>query len=534
MAEHGAAEPNAQLQLGLQAQAADVGAEAGPGAAGDDADGAAGAMLDLAARGEAADGAEGDGAAVFGAMLAPDAGPGPPGDQPVGDQPAAARGEADPADDDEIGVEEAIANAAADTGCASTFADALPAMCFLGNVTQLTVVMLGNQIACARSMPTTLRLAQGTDRVEAAAEYAEQLYATSVHPSVSKNALTGALLSVLDVVFPQEAPRPDTATRAATARDGSPDTGFIRKAMAVWQVGKEHSHTSKEMPEADMGRLATGVGALLGFASQGTSGLAAPPQTKIMHKEVQVHKRIPSVGSVQPENIVRAGGDHGIAAPKAEKSKELTAEPTTSSLELRDRFATFCITLAACLMDMPDTPAEKMRSAALASLGMMQAMKDARSLTSYAQVDHAIKSALAAARRAQNCDPSMRQGFTAALNKGADAIIATNGHVDRTAALSGDTATRGGGDTTTHGGDAGPVTLTQLRDLIKGIPRAKGGGGNLKGGGDQEKVQSKMVKLPDGTNQLFKRGPGGNPECPVKCTKDHRKESWCHLSHADK
>ena len=352
MAEHGAAEPNAQLQLGLQAQAADGGAEAGPGAAGDDVDGAAGAMLALAARGEAADGAEGDDAArVFGAMLAPDVGLGPPGDQPVGDQPAAARGEAEHDDDDEIGVEEAIATAAADAGCASTLADALPAMCFLGNVKQLTVVLLGNQIACARAMPTTLRLAQGTDRVEAAAEYAEQLYATPVRPSASKNALTGALLSVLDVVFPQEAPRPDTATRAATARDGSPDTGFIRKAMAVWQVGKEHSHTSKEMPEDDMGRLANGVGALLGFASQGTSGLAAPPQTKIMHKEVQVHKRIPSVGSVQPENIVRAGGDHGIAAPKAEKSKELTAEPTTSSLELRDRFATFCITLAACLTD---------------------------------------------------------------------------------------------------------------------------------------------------------------------------------------
>ena len=151
------------------------------------------------------------------------------------------------------------------------------------------------------------------------------------------------------------------------------------------------------------------------------------------------------------------------------------------------------------------------------------AMKDARSLTSYAQVDHAIKSALAAARRAQNCDPSMRQGFTAALNKGADAIIATNGHVDRTAALSGDTATRDGG--------AGPVTLTDLRDLIKSIPK---GGGNPKGGDEPKKGESKMVKLPDGTSKLFKRARGGNPECPVKCTKEHRKESWCHLSHADK
>ena len=129
----------------------------------------------------------------------------------------------------------------------------------------------------------------------------------------------------------------------------------------------------------------------------------------------------------------------------------------------------------------------------------------------------------------------MRQGFTAALNKGAEAILATNDHADRTAVLS--------GDTTKRGGDAEPATLKDLCDLIKGIPRAKGGGGNPKGGGgnpkgggdpDDTRASSRMVKLPNSKSQLFKRVRGGNPECPVKCTKEHPKEAWCQLSHAEK
>ena len=114
----------------------------------------------------------------------------------------------------------------------------------------------------------------------------------------------------------------------------------------------------------------------------------------------------------------------------------------------------------------------------------------------------------------------MRQGLTAALNKGAEAILATNDHADRTAVLS--------GDTTKRGGDAEPATLKDLCDLIKGIPRAKGGGGNPKGGGgnpkgggdpDDTRASSRMVKLPNSKSQLFKRVRGGNPECPVKCTR---------------
>ena len=436
--------------------------------------------------------------------------------------------------DGELGAEEELANAAMDAGCGSVFADALPAICSVaGKVTLLTTVMLGNQIVSVNSKVTTLRLAQGVERVQAVSAYADALLGSDRAPPVPKGALSSALLSVLDSVFPPEAAPPD---RVATDREGSPDTGFIRKAMAVMAARKEQGSLTSEMSVANMERLAEAVAPLLGFQSQGTSGLGAPSQCKVMYREVVVNKRIPAVVSIDPENMIRAGGDTGVAAPKAEKDKEsVTAEPTTSSFELRDRLSTWCITLAACLMDQDDEPEASKRSAALAALGMIQALAKAKNLTSYAQVHFAIQSAVAAARRAQNCDPSMRLGFAAALTKGSDAIFEMDSHVRRTAVPTANA-------TTPEDTAAGPAVVKDLRELIKsmgGGGRGKGGGRGGggrggKGGRGDEKSVSRYVKLPDGTRKAFVRMHGGNPDCPVKCTKDHAKASICHFSHADK
>ena len=52
--------------------------------------------------------------------------------------------------------------------------------------------------------------------------------------------------------------------------------------------------------------------------------------------------------------------------------------------------------------------------------------------------------------------------------------------------------------------------------------------------GKEAKTRSSTVVLPNGTKRLFERKAGGNPDCPVKCTKDHAKGAWCHLDHVDK
>ena len=44
----------------------------------------------------------------------------------------------------------------------------------------------------------------------------------------------------------------------------------------------------------------------------------------------------------------------------------------------------------------------------------------------------------------------------------------------------------------------------------------------------------KAVKLANGETKHFERKRGGNSTCPVKCTKSHHKDAWCHLDHSDK
>ena len=74
------------------------------------------------------------------------------------------------------------------------------------------------------------------------------------------------------------------------------------------------------------------------------------------------------------------------------------------------------------------------------------------------------------------------------------------------------------------------MTMSDLRELLKD----KSTTSNKGKPNATDKTGMKAVKLANGKTEHFERKKGGNPRCPVKCTKDHAKETWCHFSHADK
>ena len=425
-------------------------------------------------------------------------------------------------DDDELSVDAEISSAMVASGMTEVFTLALPAMCHLLDVKYLTTAHFGNQVIKVGSDVTTFILTGGAARVRAVAAYADLLEATGkVPPGLGMVSLSSALYAMVEVLFESASAKP---VRHAVEREGSPDTGFIRKALAVARAVKDTTTSAKELSSDEMERLALCVAPLLGHDFNGVADLAAPAQTKTIMKEIKA-KTIPSSPSVQPQVIWRAGGDLGVAAPKAEKNKELVAEATTCTLQLRGRWSTICITIAACIMDMLDRDGvTSNREAALAALGMITALKNAHHLICFADVNGALEDALDAARSVQNVAPHKRGGFAAAFNAGSRAIGEANRSARRDASKGGSSA------------DGSVVTVKDLRELqqaLKNKPtvtRGKPGGP----GGASEKKNMKPAKLANGKTEFFERKRGGNSACPIKCTKAHGKDGWCHLDHSDK
>ena len=440
------------------------------------------------------------------------------------DEPAVAAPlpEPDSEDDDDPSVDEEITNAMTATGMTEVFTLALPAMCSLLDVTHLTTPLFGNQVIKVGDDVTTFILTGGAARVRAAAAYADSLEGTGKVPAkLGMASLASAMYAMVEVLFD---PASEAPVRHAVEREGSPDTGFIRKALAVARAVKDTTSSAKEFSSAEMERLALSVAPLLGHDFNGVADLAAPAQTKIISKEINA-KTIPSSASVQPQVIWRAGGDLGVAAPKAEKNKELVAEATTCTLQLRGRWSTLCITEAACIMDMVDRDGvTSNREAALAALGMATALKNAHHLICFADVNSALEDAVDAARSVQNVAVHKRGGFAAAFNAGSRAIGEANRSARRDASKAATSA------------DSGPLTLKDLHELQQALktkpnaPKGKTGGAS----NPSEKKNMKPAKLANGRTEFFERKRGGNPACPVKCTKAHTKDTWCHLDHSDK
>ena len=441
-------------------------------------------------------------------------------DEPAGAAPLL---EPDSEDDDDPSVDEEITNAMTATGMTEVFTLALPAMCNLLNVTHLTTPLFGNQVIKVGDDVTTFILTGGAARVRAAAAYADSLEGTGKVPAkLGMASLASAMYAMVEVLFD---PASEAPVRHAVEREGSPETGFIRKALAVARAVKDTTSSAKEFSSAEMERLALSVAPLLGHDFNGVADLAAPAQTKIISKEINA-KTIPSSASVQPQVIWRSGGDLGVAAPKAEKNKELVAEATTCTLQLRGRWSTLCITEAACIMDMVDRDGvTSNREAALAALGMATALKNAHHLICFADVNSALEDAVDAARSVQNVAVHKRGGFAAAFNAGSRAIGEANRSARRDASKANASA------------DSGPLTMKDLREQLQQALKAKPNAPKGKTGGasnPSEKKNMKPAKLATGKTEFFERKRGGNPACPVKCTKAHTKDTWCHLDHSDK
>ena len=516
-----------------------------------DPHGVAGAMVAMAAAGPEAAGEGGDDPPDPGDIPRPpaggtvvareDAGEGEPPADPARGQPDE---EADSDDDDTGGsaIDSGIARVAAGCGCLAAITDALPSMCeAAGYVPILTAPLLGSQVVTLGHEVTSLKTGCGVVRVRAVAAYVEKLFATSQPPTAQKDGLIGALLAVLDVLHPEPAVAPPAAVArsggavpVSAGRDDSPDTGFISKLCAYMEHREDRKTSSKECSAKDMRELGLLIAPFLGSAAKGSADLASVSQTKTILNEIGTYGRFPSEQSCQPDKIIRFGGDASLAAPKAEKGKELMADETTCARVLRGRFRTFCITVGAGFLRQPDTPTETMSDAASSALNMHEALAEAEYLVSHKQVETAINNCLHAARRAQNGDDRRRRGFVVACERGAQAIHEANTLASTFQAMGVTTAapTAAPAAGPSGAGDDKPITMKQLKQALSGKGAGCKGGKGLAGKGGR--VKKLEVELPDKSKKYFERKQGGNPDCPVMCTHSHPKHAFCHLNHSQK
>jgi hypothetical protein len=384
-----------------------------------------------------------------------------------------------------------------------------------GNVTSTKVMCMGST--------------RGAERVATARAWVHVILSAGPGAgiAVSPYAFVAALIAVLEATDgPAKARKkrlfvPSDDSSSDGGRNTSPAAGTRSKSnvYAKAKATEEAKRGLIEMPSQEIDRRSDHMYDKYGNKAPTRSTTIHPNQLKRLCDEMVGEKIVPSSATVQPSAMLVRGGVNGLRAPNAEKGKDVAAPETTCPMELRARFHAFC---EACgIVTCFERDGEETYSGAME---MVAALQSSTKLVTHAQVAGALDACMSKARRACNGgNPAKRASIGEAFSAGAEVIYAKNEDVSTVTPTKGDA-----GD----GAKSSPMTEKDIRAVItaamgKGKPAGAGGDGKKKESGD-------VVTLADGTKKRFARKKGGNPECPVACTKNHPnpKEVFCSRNHS--
>jgi hypothetical protein len=305
-------------------------------------------------------------------------------------------------------------------------------------------------------------------------------------------------------------------------RNASPAAGTRSKsnAYAKARATEEAKRGLIEMPSKEIDRRSDHMFDKYGNKAPTRSSTIHPNQLKRLCDEMVGEKIVPSSATVQPSAMLVRGGVNGLRAPNAEKGKDVAAPETTCPMELRARFHAFC---EACgIVTCFERDGEETYSGAME---MVAALQSSTKLVTHAQVAGALDACMSKARRACNGgNPAKRASIGEAFSAGAEVIYAKNEDVSTVTPTKGDA-----GD----GAKSSPMTEKDIRAVItaamgKGKPAGAGGDGKARA------ERFDVVTLADGSKEKFARLKGGNPDCPVECTKVHPNPTavFCSRNHS--
>ena len=411
------------------------------------------------------------------------------------------------------------------------------------------------------SKNVTLSLVHGEDRQDAITAWVLELMprliaARQGRATPTSYAVSTTLYTVLSVLAPDRSKEPSRRSSSSDlgrgrtsidddelgdGRDTSP-AGCTRSAMARAEATEKAKDSLNEMSRKEIRDRCTYLQGKPGKAPT-LSNICHANQLKRLHQELVVLKQVPCGPNTQPHTMLSMAGESGLLADKAERGKDVIADATTSALELRARLRLFCtsVRLVTCYEDDAEETSRGVET-------FTDAMDDCRNLVTYAQARPACR--VGGAPRARGvCSTSLLSRPASVNTQVYGAVVGAMNKARRSSTRSGATlheAFSAAADIIYQDNDqAMKQALLKKRAGDKDPPGEDddedeaGAATNPKKKRTRKRAKNndpdgKAVTLPNGLTKKFKAYPGGNRDCPVKCTKAHGKTAVCEYNHSDK
>ena len=331
-----------------------------------------------------------------------------------------------------------------------------------------------------------VRQTSGSDRVLAMSSFTDQLMAAAPGDLGTKLD-RGLLFSLLDSLLEFMAPE-----KAHSAVAGSPArSAGVARSLAATMVQEVHSETrrQREMPVGELNDRMALLEPVMGIGAPCASELGHRQQLKYLVDELETNKAIPRNLSTQPLKMC----DLSDLSKKPGKEEDVEALTTSCLLVGRSRVRRYVYSCMVASANMAEC-----KEICRALLSFDKAVQAASNITTLQQLQEAVDGAMQCAMNARDGECETKKSIAESYQAAARAIM------NRNAAI-GVMLSMGGTPTKKRGRD--------------GDPRAS------------PKTEWK-IKVGENEYKKFKILAGGNPDCPINCTRPScKKGSKCAFSH---
>jgi len=333
-----------------------------------------------------------------------------------------------------------------------------------------------------------LRQTSGVDRVKAIGGFGDQLVEAAPEDPGAK--LDRALLfSLLDSLLEHMAPE---KTHQVSVGSPAGRSAGVARSLAATMVQEVHSETrrQREMPMAELNDRMALLEPVMGIGAPCGSDLGHRQQLKYLVDELETNKAIPRNPSTQPLKMC----DFSDLSKKPGKDEDVEGAVTSCLLVGRSRVRRYVYSCMVAAANMAEC-----KEICRALLSFDKAVQAASNITTLQQLQEAVDGAMHCAMNARDGECESKKTLAESYQAAARAIMNRNAAIGVMISMGNTPPNKKRG----REGDPRPSPKTEWK-----------------------------IKVGENEYKKFKILAGGNPDCPVNCTRPTcKKGSKCAFNH---
>ena len=388
-----------------------------------------------------------------------------------------------------LGWSKPLADAVKATGIASAIQPFLPAVeNLIGSSKVITHAMFISREVKVGSKTMVMRQTSGYERVAAVGAFADEIIAAApggTGATLDRGLLFSLLDSLLDHLVPEKA-----SPSAASPNRASTSAGVARSLAAtmVQEVATENRR-QREMSSTEITERCSKLEPVMGIAAPNPGDLGHRQQVRYATDELETNQDIPRIASVQPLKMC----DLSELPKKPGKEEDIEGATISCLLIGRSRVRRYVYTCMVAVADMPEC-----KEICRALLAFDKAVQAASNITTFKQLQDAVDDAMTSAKNARDGECETKKSLAESYQAAARSIMNRNASI--------------------------------------GVINSMGGTPTKKRGRDQDSDRTQKtewkIKVAEGKYEWYKPMAGGNPNCPVPCTRAScKKSSKCAFNH---